>query len=173
MVAKSWPCTITILRPSEPSSNGIWDLFLTSDGITSSQLVDLANTTDIEITRIRNRLRWLCHVARMPDEWPVKALSYVELTEGSRRVGRPFLRRKDTLQDILKRSKSSTLLLSVLRFCHCRRPCGWQRLITVVYNTIDDDRRKANTEKRAKCHERRSVGKLAALDGQLVLLLIL
>ena len=45
--------------------------------------------------------------------------------------------------------------------------------MTEVYNTIDDDRRKANTEKRAKCHERRSVGKLAALDGQLVLLLIL
>lgn len=89
-----------------------------------------------------------------------------ELTEGSRGVGRPFLRRKDTLQDILKRR-------AVLRFCHCRRPCGWQRLITEVYNTIDDDRPKANTEKRAKCHERRSVGKLAALDGQLVLLLIL
>ena len=166
MVAKSWPCTITILRPSEPSSNGIWDLFLTSDGITSSQLVDLANTTDIEITRIRNRLRWLCYVARMPHEWPVKALSYGELTESSRRVGRPFLRRKDTLQDILKGR-------AVLRFCHCRRPCRWQRLITEVCNTIDDDRRKANREKRAKCHERRSVGKLAALDGQLVLLLIL
>ena len=72
--------------------------------------MDLANTTDIEITRIRNRLRWLCHVARMPDEGPVKALSYVELTEGSRRVGRPFLRRKDTLQDILKRR-------AVLCFC--------------------------------------------------------
>ena len=74
--------------------------------------MDLANTTDIEITRIRNRLRWLCYVARMPDEWPVKALSYVELTEGSRRVGRPFLRRKDTLQDILKRR-------AVLCFCQC------------------------------------------------------
>ena len=119
---------------------------------------DLANTTDIEITRIRNRLHWLCHVARIPDEWLVKALSYGELTEGSRRVGRPFLRRKDTLQDILKRR-------AVLRFCHgdcekhCRRPCGWQRLITEVYNTIDDERRKANREKRAKCYERRSVGK--------------
>ena len=58
-----------------------WDYFITT------------TSTDIEITRIRNRLRWLCHVARMPDEWPVKALSYGELTEGSRRVGRPFLNR--------------------------------------------------------------------------------
>lgn len=172
MVAKPWPCKITILSPSEPSSNGIWDLFLTSDGITSSLLLDLVNTTDIEITRIRNRLRWSCHVARMPDERPVKALSYGELTEGSRRVGHPFLRRKDTLQDILKRR-------ALLRLCHgdcekhCRRPCGCRRLITEVYNTIDDDRRKANREKRAKRHERRSVGKWAALDEQLVLLLIL
>ena len=43
------------------------------------------------------------HVARMPDERPVKALLYGILGEGSRRVGRPLLRYKDTLKDILKR----------------------------------------------------------------------
>ena len=39
----------------------------------------------------------------MPDERPVKNLLYSELAEGTRKVGRPFLRFKDTMKDILKR----------------------------------------------------------------------
>ena len=52
---------------------------------------------------IRNRLRWMGHVANKPDERPVKALLSGLLEEGSRRVERPLLRYKDTLKDILKR----------------------------------------------------------------------
>ena len=48
------------------------------------------------------------HVAHMPDERPVKALLYGVLEEGSRRVGRPLLRYKDTLKNIF----SSAELLS-------------------------------------------------------------
>ena len=67
-------------------------------------MLDRAKTADIEIILIRNRLRWMGHVARMPGERPVKALLYGELAEGTRRVGRPLLRFEDTLMDILKRA---------------------------------------------------------------------
>ena len=66
-------------------------------------MLDRAKSTDVEIILIRNRLRWMGHVARMSDERSVKALLYGVLKEGSRRVGRPLLRCKDTLKDILKR----------------------------------------------------------------------
>ena len=48
-------------------------------------------------------MRWMGYVARMPDEQPMKALLYGVIEEGSRRVGRPLLRYKDTLKDVLKR----------------------------------------------------------------------
>ena len=65
-------------------------------------VLDRAMTEDIENILIRNRLRWVGHVARLPDERPTKALLYGELAQGSRKIGRPLLRYKDTLMDILK-----------------------------------------------------------------------
>ena len=49
--------------------------------IINGEVLDRAKSTDIEIILIRNRLRWMGHVARMPDEWPVKALLYGVLEE--------------------------------------------------------------------------------------------
>ena len=57
---------------------------------------------DIEILLVRSRLRWLGHVSRMEDDRPVKSLLYGELTEGTRPVGRPKLRYKDTCKSALK-----------------------------------------------------------------------
>ena len=54
-----------------------------------------ANVLDIEIKLLKNRLRWMGHICRMNDTKPVKALLFGEL-EGSRKVGRPLLRYKDT-----------------------------------------------------------------------------
>ena len=53
---------------------------------------------DIEILEVRSRLRWLGHVSRMKDTRPVKSLLYGELTEGTRPVGRPKLRYRDTFK---------------------------------------------------------------------------
>ena len=39
-----------------------WDYFITND-----EVLNHARSTDIEIILVRNRLRWLGHVARMPD----------------------------------------------------------------------------------------------------------
>ena len=57
---------------------------------------------DIEILLVRSRLRWPGHVSRMEDSRPVKSLLYGELTEGTRPVGRPKLRYKDTFKSALK-----------------------------------------------------------------------
>ena len=48
-----------------------WDHFITND-----EVLGRGKFTDIEITVIRNRLRWMGNVAHMPDERPVKALLY-------------------------------------------------------------------------------------------------
>ena len=42
-------------------------------------IIIIPNTTDIGVTLIRNRLRWLGHVAPMLYERPVKAHLYGEL----------------------------------------------------------------------------------------------
>ena len=44
----------------------------------------------------------MCHVSRMEDDRPVKSLLYGESTEGTRPVGRPKLRYKDTCKSALK-----------------------------------------------------------------------
>ena len=56
---------------------------------------------DIEILLVRSRLRWLGHVSRMEDNRPVKSLLYGELAEGTRPVGRPKLRYKDTCKSVV------------------------------------------------------------------------
>ena len=70
-----------------------WDPYITND-----EILDCSKSAEIEITLIRNRLSWIGHVACMPDEQPVKALLYGELTEGSRKVGCPLLRYEDAIK---------------------------------------------------------------------------
>lgn len=48
---------------------------------------------------ISNRLHWMSHIAHMPDVRPT--LFYGKLVEGSKKVGHPFLKFKDTLKDML------------------------------------------------------------------------
>ena len=74
-----------------------WDHFITND-----EVLDRSKSTDIVVTLIRSRWHWIGHVAHMPNVWPVKAILYGELAEGSRRVDYPLLRYNDTIKDILK-----------------------------------------------------------------------
>ena len=104
-----------------------WDHFITND-----EVLDHAKSTDIEIILVRNRLRWMGHVARMPDVRPVKALLYGVLEEGSRRVGRPLLRYKDTLKDILKRGAA----LGTWREIVTDR-LAWRRLTSDICDKIE------------------------------------
>ena len=68
-----------------------WDHYISNEEALARACVE-----DIEILLVRSRLRWLGHVSRMEDNRPVKSLLYGELTEGTRPVGRPKLRYKDT-----------------------------------------------------------------------------
>ena len=73
-----------------------------SDYVSNEEVIQPADAEDIEITLIKSRLRWLGHVSRMDDNRPVKALIYGALEKGTRPVGRPKLRYKDTCTSILK-----------------------------------------------------------------------
>ena len=75
-----------------------WDDYITND-----EVLDRAVAEDIENILIRNRLRWMGHVVRLPDERPTKALLYGALAKGSRKTGRPLLQYRDTIKDILNR----------------------------------------------------------------------
>ena len=74
-----------------------WDHYISNEEALARACVE-----DIEILLVRSRLRWLGHVSRMEDDRPVKSLLYGELTEGTRPVGRPKLRYKDTCKSALK-----------------------------------------------------------------------
>ncbi|XP_065062396.1 uncharacterized protein LOC135689175 [Rhopilema esculentum] len=73
-----------------------------SDFVSNEEVLRQADVDDIEITLIKNRLRWLGHVSRMNDNCPVKALMYGQLDKGTRSVGRPKLQYKDTCKSVLK-----------------------------------------------------------------------
>ena len=73
-----------------------------SDYVSNEEVIQPADAEDIEITLIKSRLRWLGHVSRMDDNRPVKALIYGALEKGTRPVGRPKLRYKDTCTSIVK-----------------------------------------------------------------------
>ncbi|XP_044166108.1 uncharacterized protein LOC122950060 [Acropora millepora] len=73
-----------------------------SDYVSNEEVLRRADAEDIEITLIKSRKRWLGHVSRMDDDSPVKALMYGKLDKGTRPVGRPKLRYKDTCKSVLK-----------------------------------------------------------------------
>ena len=64
--------------------------------MSNEEVLQRANTENIEIILVKSRLLWLGHVSRMDNNRPVKSLLYGELDIGKRPVGRPKLRYKDT-----------------------------------------------------------------------------
>ena len=109
------------------------------DFVTNDEVLCLAKADDIELLLNKNRLRWLGHVARMPETRAVKALLYGELAEGKRKVGRPMLRFKDTIKDVFKRGE----VLDSWTECVDNRP-EWSKLTHEVCNGIDEKRRVNN-----------------------------
>ena len=120
-----------------------------TDYVTNDEVLERAKTEDIENILIRNRLRWLGHVVRMQDERPVKNLLYSELAEGTRKVGRPFLRFKDTMKDILKRGGVLDIWKSV-----ATDRLEWRWLISNTCQKIDNERKEENKKRGQKRHQR-------------------
>ena len=74
-----------------------WDYFVSNEEVLKREGVE-----DTETMLIRSRLRWLGHICRMDDTRAPKQLMYGELARGSRPVGRPKLRFRDTCKNALK-----------------------------------------------------------------------
>lgn len=74
-----------------------WD-----DYISSEEVLRRADVEDMEVMLVRTRLRWLGHVSPMDNDRLVKQFLYFELAHGSRPVGRPKVRFKDTCKRVLK-----------------------------------------------------------------------
>ena len=99
-----------------------WD-----DCISNEEVLRRTDVEDMEVMLVRTRLRWLGHNCRMNNDRPVKQLLYCELAHGSRSIGRPKLRFKDTCKSALKCDHVLDQWLSTVN-----NRAKWERLTRVV-----------------------------------------
>ena len=132
-----------------------------TDRITNDQILDRAGVPDIEMIVRKMQLRWAGHVARMSDNRIPKQLLFGELTIGTRTVGRPLLRWKDSLKDTLKQSNISTTHLQDT----ATDRSAWRRSIHDGLVLYDDSRRERNATKRARRHAARNATSSASQDA--------
>ena len=78
------------------------------DHITNQQILERAKIPSLHALLSQRRLRWLGHVWRMDDGRLPKDILYGQLTQGTRRVGRPFLRFKDVCKRDMKACNITT-----------------------------------------------------------------
>ena len=132
-----------------------------TDRITNDQILDRAGVPDIEMIVRKMQLRWAGHVARMSDNRIPKQLLFGELTIGTRTVGRPLLRWKDSLKDTLKQSN-----ISITHWQDTATDrSAWRRSIHDGLVLYDDSRRERNATKRARRHAARNATSSASQDA--------
>ena len=134
-------CTNSTASPQVNTSIK-WDHFVSNE-----EVLERANVLDMEIKLIKNRLRWMGHICRMNDTRPVKALLFGEL-EGSRKVGRPLLRYKDTCKMTLQRGKVLNEWIAVVNDRD-----KWKALIQNVCKEHNQKRKADYEERRQKRHK--------------------
>ena len=117
-----------------------WD-----DYISNEEVLRRADVEDMEVKLVRTRLRWLGHVCRMEEDRPVKELLYCELTHGSRPVGQPKLRFKDTCKSALKCGHVLDQWSSTVS-----NRAEWKRLTRVVCDTYNLKRVREYEKRRAR-----------------------
>ena len=113
--------------------------------MSNEDILNRADVEDIEITLTKCRLRWFGHVTRAADSRPTKMLLYGELAEGSRPVGRPKLRFKDTCKSLLKNGN----VLDGWRNVVDNRPL-WRNTIKSVCEQLNTKRIKTYERKKEK-----------------------
>ena len=117
-----------------------WDHYISNEEALARACVE-----DIEILLVRSRLRWLGHVSRMEDNRPVKSLLYGELTEGTRPVGRPKLRYKDTCKSALKCGNALGQWKAMVE-----NRTEWRHIIRQTCNKVNEKRVNAYERQRDK-----------------------
>ena len=106
---------------------------------------------DIELKLVGNRRPWLGHICRIDNIRTVKALLHSELFHGSRPVGRPYLRFKDTCKNALKCGHVFDLRKTVVD-----NRQGWRRLIRTVCESHDIKRIKEDESRRERRRQKKS-----------------
>ncbi len=101
------------------------------------------------------------HVTRMSDDRIPKQLLFGELTTGTRTVGRPLLRWKDSLKDTLKQSNISTTQWQDT----ATDRSIWRRSIPGGLMLYDESRRQRNATKRAHRHAASKATSSASQDA--------
>ena len=130
-----------------------------TDRITNDQIFDRAGVPDIEMIVRKMQLRWAGHVARMSDDRVPKQLLFGELTTGTRTVGCPLLRWKDSLTDLKQSNISTTQWQDT-----ATDRSTWRRSIHDELMLYDDSRRERNATKRACRQAARNAISLAPQD---------
>ena len=90
----------------------------------------------------------------------IDQLKYGELARGSRKTGRPLLRNKDTIKDILNRGGA----LHTWRDAVMERT-EWRKCIHDISRKIDTERKEENKRRRVKRHEKRTRGRNSKNQG--------
>ena len=72
------------------------------DKITNTEVLERASSFSMYTLLSQRRLRWLGHVHRMANGCIPKDMLYGELVTGTRTVGRPYLRYRDTCKRDMK-----------------------------------------------------------------------
>ena len=108
--------------------------------------------SDIEMVVRKMQLRWPGHVARMSDDRIPKQLLFGELTTGTRTVGRPLLRWKDSLKYTLKQANISTTQWQDT----ATDRSTWRRSVHDGLMLYDNYRAEMNATKRARRHAARN-----------------
>ena len=132
-----------------------------TDRITNDQILDRAGVPDIEMIVRKMQLWWAGHVARMSDDRIPKQLLFGELTTGTRTVGRPLLRWKDSLKDTLKQSNISTTQWQDT----ATDRSTWRRSVHDGLMIYDNSRRERNATKRARRHAARNATTTTSQDA--------
>ena len=130
-----------------------------TDRITNDQSIDRAGVPDIEMVVRKMQLRWAGHVARTSDDRIPKQLLFGELTTGTRTVGRPLLRWKDSLKDTLKQANISTTQWQDTATVRST----WRRSVHDGLMLCDNSRRE-----REECHQASSSACSSECDNNII-----
>ena len=120
------------------------------DHVSNMEILQRSGTLSMFALLTKRRLRWLGHVARMPDGRLPKDILYGELVTGSRPVGRPALRYKDVCKRDLKAGSIAPACLETL----AADRSSWQATTRSAVMTAEQRREEQWEDRRARRHQR-------------------
>ena len=120
--------------------------------VPNTVVLQKCGTVGIEAIIIASQLRWVGHIARMPDERIPKRVFYGQLSSGQRSRGRPLLRYKDRLKDSLKACRMEISIDMAQDRPAWRRACheGVERFEKARISNLEEKRRQRKAPETAR-----------------------